>query len=200
VNLSIKLPSLSPPILSAFTPYPLFVWYLHSNEILLNLSMKCWNSVFNAQGLRVTIVIVQVGMEYFLLISWCQIICVKFQNFMVVVFMVSFFKITCASFEFFMVIGITFLGHMCHFSWLKVYYFMVTCYPKMCNAQVKRRNNTICTSIISWCSFHDVKSITVNFQNFMVLVFLVQIFMVCYFEVICRRFQFSMVANAIFFH
>jgi hypothetical protein len=60
-------------------------------------------------------------MEYFLLISWCQIICVTFQNFMVVVFMVSifmvsFFKITCASFEFFMVIGITFLDHRCHFS------------------------------------------------------------------------------------
>jgi len=30
-------------------------------EILLNLSMTCWNSVFNAQGSRVIIVVVQVG-------------------------------------------------------------------------------------------------------------------------------------------
>jgi hypothetical protein len=29
-------------------------------EILLNLSMKCWNSAFNAQGLRAIIVVVQV--------------------------------------------------------------------------------------------------------------------------------------------
>jgi hypothetical protein len=29
-------------------------------EILLNLSMKCWNSALNAQGWRVTIVVVQV--------------------------------------------------------------------------------------------------------------------------------------------
>jgi predicted oxidoreductase (fatty acid repression mutant protein) len=29
-------------------------------EILLNLKMKCWNSTFNAQGLRVIIVVVQV--------------------------------------------------------------------------------------------------------------------------------------------
>jgi hypothetical protein len=33
-----------------FTPYPLFQWYPQSKEILLNLSMKCWNSAFNAQG------------------------------------------------------------------------------------------------------------------------------------------------------
>jgi hypothetical protein len=61
MKLSIKSPSLSPPILSAFTPYPLFEWYLQSNEILLNLSMKWWNSAFNAQGWRVIIVVVQVG-------------------------------------------------------------------------------------------------------------------------------------------
>ncbi len=90
--------------------------------------------------------------------------------------------------NFFMVIGITFIDHKCHFSWLQVYYLMVTCCHKMFTAQVKRGNNTICTSIISWCSFHDVKSINVNFQ----------IFMVCYFEVTCRRIQFSMVANTIF--
>jgi hypothetical protein len=45
----------------SFTPYPLFQWYPQSNEILLNLSMKWWNSAFNAQGSRVTIVIVPVG-------------------------------------------------------------------------------------------------------------------------------------------
>ncbi len=56
-----KSPSLSRHILSAFTTYPLFQWYLQSNEILLNLSMKCWNSAFNAQGSRVIIVVVQVG-------------------------------------------------------------------------------------------------------------------------------------------
>jgi hypothetical protein len=28
---------------------------------LLNLHIKCWNSAFNAQGSRVTIVVVQVG-------------------------------------------------------------------------------------------------------------------------------------------
>ncbi len=54
-------PLLAPPIPSAFTPYPLFQWYPQSKEILLNLSMKCWNSTFNAQGWRVIIIIVQVG-------------------------------------------------------------------------------------------------------------------------------------------
>jgi len=33
-----------------FVPYPLFDWYPQSKEILLNLSMKCWNSALNAQG------------------------------------------------------------------------------------------------------------------------------------------------------
>jgi hypothetical protein len=37
------------------------VWYLQGNEILLNLSMTCWNSAFNAQGSKVIIVVVQVG-------------------------------------------------------------------------------------------------------------------------------------------
>jgi hypothetical protein len=44
-----------------FTLYPLFQWSLQSKEILLNLGMKCWNLAFNAQGLRVSIVVVQVG-------------------------------------------------------------------------------------------------------------------------------------------
>jgi hypothetical protein len=34
---------------------------LQSYEILLNLNMKCWNSAFNAQGLRLIIVVVQLG-------------------------------------------------------------------------------------------------------------------------------------------
>ncbi len=53
--------ALSHPILFAFIPYPLFEWYPQSKEILLDLSMKCWNSTFNAQGSRVIIVVVQVG-------------------------------------------------------------------------------------------------------------------------------------------
>jgi hypothetical protein len=40
---------------------PLFQWYPQSNEILLNLSMKCWNSALNTQGWRVLIVVVQEG-------------------------------------------------------------------------------------------------------------------------------------------
>ncbi len=51
-NLSIK----SPPI-------PLFHWYQQStlHEKFLNLSMKCLNSAFNAQGSRVIILVVPVG-------------------------------------------------------------------------------------------------------------------------------------------
>jgi hypothetical protein len=33
----------------SITPYPHFQWYSQTNEILLNLSMKCWNSAFNAR-------------------------------------------------------------------------------------------------------------------------------------------------------
>jgi hypothetical protein len=39
---------------------PMNQWYPQSKEILLNLSMKCWNSKFNAQGSRVIILVVQV--------------------------------------------------------------------------------------------------------------------------------------------
>jgi hypothetical protein len=60
LELSIKSPSLSPPISSAFAPYPLFQWYSQNNENLLNLGMKCWKSAFNAQGSRVIIVVVHV--------------------------------------------------------------------------------------------------------------------------------------------
>jgi hypothetical protein len=53
----------------SFTSYPLFfhplflltVVYPQSKEILSNLSMKFWYSAFNAQGLSVIIVVVQVG-------------------------------------------------------------------------------------------------------------------------------------------
>jgi len=45
----------------SFTPYTLLQWYLQSNEVLLNLSMKCWNSAFDAQGSRLIIVVVQIG-------------------------------------------------------------------------------------------------------------------------------------------
>jgi hypothetical protein len=61
LELSGKSPSVSPSISSAFTPYRLFQCYLQSKEILSNLGMKCWNSAFNSQGSRVTIVVVQVG-------------------------------------------------------------------------------------------------------------------------------------------
>jgi nicotinamide riboside transporter PnuC len=61
MKLFVKSPSLSPPIPSAFTPYPLFQWYPQNKETWLNLSMKCWYSAFNAQGSRVIIIVVQVG-------------------------------------------------------------------------------------------------------------------------------------------
>jgi hypothetical protein len=61
IELSVKSPSLLPPISSAFTHYPLFQWDPQSKEILLNLGMKCWNSAFNAQCSRVIIVVVKVG-------------------------------------------------------------------------------------------------------------------------------------------
>ncbi len=61
LELSRKSPYVSPPIPSAFAPYPLFQWHPQSNEILLNLGMKCRNSAFNAQGSRVIIVVVKVG-------------------------------------------------------------------------------------------------------------------------------------------
>jgi len=61
MELSVKSPCLHPVFGPAFTPYPLFQWYLQSNEILLNLRMKCWNSAFNRQGSKLNIVVVQVG-------------------------------------------------------------------------------------------------------------------------------------------
>jgi hypothetical protein len=39
----------------------LFQWYPQSKDVLLNLSMKCWNSAFNAQGSRLIRVVVQLG-------------------------------------------------------------------------------------------------------------------------------------------
>ncbi len=56
-----KSSSRSTPVPYAFTFYPPFQWYPQSKEILLNLGMKCWSSAFNAQDLRVIVVVVQVG-------------------------------------------------------------------------------------------------------------------------------------------
>jgi hypothetical protein len=50
--------SFHPPMPS---PFPLFQWYTQSKDILINLSMKCWFSAFNAQGSRLIIVVVQLG-------------------------------------------------------------------------------------------------------------------------------------------
>jgi hypothetical protein len=66
IDLSVKSPCIhpvfgSPCIHPVFGPpfllYPIFQWYPQSNEILLNLSMKCWNWAFNAH--RLIIVSVQ---------------------------------------------------------------------------------------------------------------------------------------------
>ncbi len=54
-KLTLSLVLLSPPL------SPLFEWGSQSNEILLNLGMKCWVSAFNAQGSRTIMIIVQVG-------------------------------------------------------------------------------------------------------------------------------------------
>jgi hypothetical protein len=56
-----KSPSRYPVFGRPFTPKPLFQWYSQSEEILLNLGMKCWNSAFSLQGSRVIIAAVQVG-------------------------------------------------------------------------------------------------------------------------------------------
>ncbi len=59
-----KVSLASPCLCASFHPF--FKWYPQSNDILLNLSMKCCNSVrnaenstFNTQGSRVIIVVVQ---------------------------------------------------------------------------------------------------------------------------------------------
>jgi hypothetical protein len=41
LELSLKSPCLHPVFGPPFIPYSLFQWYPQSNEILLNLSMKC---------------------------------------------------------------------------------------------------------------------------------------------------------------
>jgi len=61
IKFSIKSPCLHPTFGSPFTPKPLFQWYPQSNEIILNLGMKCWNSAINAQGSRIIIMAVKVG-------------------------------------------------------------------------------------------------------------------------------------------
>jgi hypothetical protein len=56
-KVTLSSPCLSPLIPSTFIPYPLFEWCRKVKETLLNISMKCWNSAFNAQGSRVGIVV-----------------------------------------------------------------------------------------------------------------------------------------------
>jgi hypothetical protein len=51
----------SPCLWASFQPLSPPQWYLQSKEILLNLSMKYWNSAFNAQGSKLIIVVVQLG-------------------------------------------------------------------------------------------------------------------------------------------
>jgi len=60
----------SPSLWASFDPpIPLFQWYPQSKDILLNLGMKCcnslsvkcWNSAVNARGSRLIIVAVQLG-------------------------------------------------------------------------------------------------------------------------------------------
>jgi len=60
IELSVKSPCLHPVFAPAFTRYLFFHWYPQSKDILLNLSIKCWNSASNAQGSRLIIVVVQV--------------------------------------------------------------------------------------------------------------------------------------------
>jgi hypothetical protein len=55
IELSVKASCLHPVFGPPFTHYPLFQCYPQSNEILSNLSMKCWNSGFNAKGSMVII-------------------------------------------------------------------------------------------------------------------------------------------------
>jgi hypothetical protein len=50
-----------PKVTLSFTPNPLSQRFLQSKKFLLNLSIKCSNSAFNAQGWRVIIVVIQVG-------------------------------------------------------------------------------------------------------------------------------------------
>jgi hypothetical protein len=52
----VKSPSFHSVFGPPFTPKRLFQWYPQSKEILLNVSMTCSNSAFNAQGSRVIIV------------------------------------------------------------------------------------------------------------------------------------------------
>jgi hypothetical protein len=51
-KLTLSLGLISPPI-------PSFSGIRKVKDILINLSMKCWHSAFNAQGLRLIIVVVQ---------------------------------------------------------------------------------------------------------------------------------------------
>jgi hypothetical protein len=62
IELICKLTPSSPCLWASFhPPIPSFSGICKVKPFLLNLSMKCWNTAFNAQGSRVIIVVVQVG-------------------------------------------------------------------------------------------------------------------------------------------
>jgi hypothetical protein len=61
IELSVKQPCLHLYLWASFhPPAPLSV-ISAKKDILLNLSMKCWNSAFNVRGPRLIIVVVQLG-------------------------------------------------------------------------------------------------------------------------------------------
>jgi hypothetical protein len=51
----------SPCLWASFTLYLFFQWFLQSILFLLNLHMKCYNSSFNAQGSKLVIIVVHIG-------------------------------------------------------------------------------------------------------------------------------------------
>jgi hypothetical protein len=70
-----------------------------------------------------------------LFISRCQIVCVNLKNFMVVVFMVPVSMVFFSMCKFWVFYTYRYHFSRSHVSFfiLQVYYFMVTCYHKMCN-------------------------------------------------------------------
>jgi len=63
IKLFRKSSCLHPLFGPAFTRVPPFSGIYKVRNFLSNLSMKCWNSAFNAQGWRVTIIVVNVGVK-----------------------------------------------------------------------------------------------------------------------------------------
>jgi hypothetical protein len=52
----------------------------------------------------------------------------------------------------------------------------------------------------TFCAFHDVKFICVSFSNFMVVVFMVITFIICFFKVTCASFKFFLVTCITFIY